>query len=97
MCAGGYVGAEVLDEEEAIFGTGDPSPKERAEARFTLGGFLLEGQKAWKLDGGVVVPQLPREPEMDRIWEFIVNLLKGEQHDAPAMWQKQIYRVTGTK
>jgi hypothetical protein len=26
-----------------------------------------------------------------------VNLLKGEQHDAPAMWQKQIYRVTGTK
>ncbi len=26
-----------------------------------------------------------------------VNLLKGEQHDAPSMWQKQIYRVNGTK
>eukprot|EP00961_Rhodomonas_salina_P028996 391117-Rhodomonas_salina.2 len=68
---GGWGAPDIDDDDEALFGDVDVSLKERVEARTGLRSFLLEGQKQWSQDGGVVVPDTRPERDARRIVEFV--------------------------
>lgn len=68
---GGWGAPGLDDDDEALFGTVDLTPKERVEARMGLRGFLLAGQGEWSRDGGVKLPDTRSEPAAKRILEYV--------------------------
>jgi len=68
---GGLARAEVVDEEESLFGAEDVSPATKKRDRESLRDFLMNGQDEWRKDGGVVVPPRERDERLEKLWPFI--------------------------
>jgi len=69
--SGGFAKAEIIDEEEGLFRSMDPTPAERRGERESLREFLLRGQSTWSKDGGVKVRQRKEDPRLKALWPFI--------------------------
>jgi len=69
--SGGFAKAEIIDEEEGLFRSMDPSPAERRSERESLREFLLSGQGKWSKDGGVKVKQKGEDPRLTTLWPYI--------------------------
>jgi len=69
--SGGFAKAEIIDDEEGLFRTMDPTLVERKRERESLREFLLRGQKEWSKDGGVVVKPKREDPRLTELWPFI--------------------------
>ena len=69
--SGGFAKAEVVDEEEGLFRSMDPTPGERRGERESLKEFLLKGQSKWSRDGGVKVRDRVEDPRLKVLWPFI--------------------------
>ena len=68
---GGYGAPLIDDDDEAIFGSRDPTPKERSQNRQRLREYLREGQEEWRKDGGVKVRKVERDEAAKGIMAFV--------------------------
>jgi len=69
--SGGFAKAEIIDEEEGLFRSMDPTPLERRNKRESLRVFLLRGQSTWSKDGGVKVRPKKEDPRLKALWPYI--------------------------
>eukprot|EP00961_Rhodomonas_salina_P279498 3775565-Rhodomonas_salina.1 len=81
----GFTRAEILDEDEALFASLDPSPLQRQSARGSLREYLQVGQEEWKKDGGVVHEDLDPDPALLKLWPFIWNSWKRQPKGVVSM------------
>jgi len=68
---GGLARAEVVDEEESLFGAEEIAPAAKKKERESLLEFLLAGQDEWRRDGGVKVPAREKDERLQKLWPFI--------------------------
>eukprot|EP00961_Rhodomonas_salina_P103693 1394762-Rhodomonas_salina.2 len=74
--SGGDVAPNAVDDQEYVFGDRDFSPTERRGLRLGLREFLLQGQKTWRKDGGVVLKPRGMDPVVKEILTWVE---KGER------------------
>mmetsp|Transcript_30389 Transcript_30389/g.62612 ORF Transcript_30389/g.62612 Transcript_30389/m.62612 type:complete len:869 (-) Transcript_30389:3743-6349(-) len=84
---GGLAAPDICDDEEEVFGDRDPLPVERAEAAKGLQKFLVDGQPRWRLDGGVIWEEPPRDPAMGRIMRTIERALHRRPTEVMQKWE----------
>mmetsp|Transcript_18280 Transcript_18280/g.37035 ORF Transcript_18280/g.37035 Transcript_18280/m.37035 type:complete len:316 (+) Transcript_18280:3348-4295(+) len=77
---------DVFDEEEAVFWDIYLLPAERKEEVRGLRQFLLQGQAEWRNNGGVVVPELERDPRMGPVMQCVAAGLKRRPSDVIPKW-----------
>jgi len=71
--AGGLAKQEVFDEEDEVFGMVDLTLKEKGVIQTSLRQFLMDCQKIWKHDGGVLPKERVREPEIEAVWGYVLK------------------------
>jgi len=71
------------------------SPEKRKELKHRLRHFLLNGQRTWRADGGVVVSRSTPDPSMVPIWDCILAARERRpEHRIP--WGKTVDGHVGT-